>query len=78
MIESTKINKTELGLVLIALERYFESCKLVRNYQDRHVVEKLLGKMYELINDRCIIDLPESEIKIETKEFKRKFEIKEV
>jgi hypothetical protein len=50
----------------------------VRNYYDRQIVEKLLGKMYEFMNDRCIIDLPESEIKIKTKEFKRKFEIKEV
>ena len=78
MIESTKINKTELDLILIALERYFESCKLVRNYPDKQVVEKLLGKMYEFMNDRCIIELPGSEIKISTKEFKRKFEIKEV
>jgi hypothetical protein len=78
MIESTKINKTELDIILIALEQYFENCKLVRNYHDRELIEKLLGKMYEFMNDRCIIDLPESEIKISTKEFKRKFEIKEV
>ena len=78
MIKGTKINKTELDLILIALEQYFESCKLVQNYPDKQVVEKLLGKMYESINDRCIINLSESETKISTKEFKRKFEIKEI
>lgn len=75
MIESV-IRDNELELIIESVEKHFNDCYYVSTFYKREKLEMLLGKLYNLVNDRCATNIIPNENRIEVKKMSINYVIK--